>query len=143
MRCIIGVISSPGTGYDDMKNIWFENVNEFNKRSDKDKVYLFFLEGHKRHDRTQYAIEQISENHIYKFKANCEEKFENLLLILTPPIKNLYSGYRKVTCTIPFQSKNRGRGFCWYSLRIQERPNSKLFFKMGAKPSSILNISAV
>jgi hypothetical protein len=79
MRCIIGVISSPGTGYDDMKNIWFENVNEFNKRSDKDKVYLFFLEGHKRHDRTQYAIEQISENHIYKFKANCEEKFENLL----------------------------------------------------------------
>lgn len=79
MRCIIGVISSPGTGYDDMKNIWFENVNEFNKRSDKDKVYLFFLEGHHRHDRTQYAIEQISENHIYKFKANCEEKFENLL----------------------------------------------------------------
>ena len=33
MRCIIGVISSPGTGYDDMKNIWFENVNEFNKRT--------------------------------------------------------------------------------------------------------------
>jgi hypothetical protein len=79
MKCIIGVISSPGSGYDDMKDIWIENVNEFNKRSEKDKVYLFFLESHERNDTTQYAIEQISENHIYKFKPNCEEKFENLL----------------------------------------------------------------
>lgn len=94
MKCVIGVISSPGSGYDDMKDIWFQNVNEFNKRSEKDKVYLFFLEGHERYDTTPYTIEQLSENHIYKFKANCEEKFENLLrksLIFFQYVKEFYN----------------------------------------------------
>ena len=40
------------------------------------------------------------------------EKLVNWLLILTPPIKNLCSGKRKVVCTIPFHSKKRGIGFC-------------------------------
>ena len=94
MKCVIGVISSPGRGYDKMKEVWIENVEEFNKRSEIDKVYLFFLEGHQRQDRTPYSIEQMTENRIYKFKANCEEKFENLLrksLIFFQYVKEFYN----------------------------------------------------
>lgn len=87
MICIIGVISSAGYGYESMKEIWFENVNEFNKSNENDKIYLFYLEGYKTYDmfledkleNINYSIEQISNNNIYKFKIECKEIFENLL----------------------------------------------------------------
>jgi hypothetical protein len=52
------------------------------------------------------------------------EKLENLLLMLTPPMRYLCSGYRMVQCTIPFQSKNKGIGFNWYSAVINALPIS-------------------
>ena len=76
MKCVVGVISSEGDGYNEMKNIWIENVKTFNKSSNN-KVDLYFIEAEEK-EKYIYSLENISDN-IYIFKANCIENFENLI----------------------------------------------------------------
>ena len=115
MICIIGVLSSPGYGYEEMKKLWFENVNEFNKSSINDKIYLFYLEGYATYDmfledkleNINYSIEQMSNNNIYKFKIECKEIFENLLkksLVFFNYIEKFCSEKYKDECTFVIRS---------------------------------------
>jgi hypothetical protein len=78
MKCIIGVISSPGDAYSVMKNIWIQNVSLFNSSQSSHSINLYFLEGIQRHDTQLFSISKI-DNNINNFYCNCEEKFENIL----------------------------------------------------------------
>lgn len=80
MKCVIGVISSPGDAYSNMKNIWIENVSKFNSSQSLHTIYLYFLEGIQRTDTNLYSISNINNhNNINNFYCNCEEKFSNIL----------------------------------------------------------------
>jgi hypothetical protein len=78
MKCIVGVISSEGPGFQTMKEVWKKNVSTFNNCGSGDSVELYFLEGKQRNDNDLYHVEEIEEN-IYSFQANCKETFENIL----------------------------------------------------------------
>lgn len=78
MKCVIGVISSEGDGFESMKETWMENVQRFNASSSVDRVVLYFIEGERRNDTNLYHVEELRSN-IHLFKANCEETFRNIL----------------------------------------------------------------
>jgi hypothetical protein len=78
MKCVIGVISSDGPGFEGMKDVWKKNVSTFNSAGSNDFVELYFLEGKQREDNKLYHIDKIEDN-IYSFQANCQETFKNIL----------------------------------------------------------------
>jgi hypothetical protein len=78
MRCLFGVISSEGEGYQKMKDVWINNVVAFNKKCHADVVELYFIEGKQRSDNNLYQINDVDAN-VYCFQANCEETFKNIL----------------------------------------------------------------
>jgi hypothetical protein len=75
MKLVIGVISSRNLEYDSFKDIWIQNVIQYN-RSNRNKIDVYFLYCH-RLDKS-YDILQI-DKHIYDFFCNDDETFQNIL----------------------------------------------------------------
>lgn len=72
-KLVIGVIASHGDSYDDMKEIWVENM----KRTANKNIQVYFLYG----DSTiqeRVKLEKISDN-MYNFYVKCDEIFKNIL----------------------------------------------------------------
>jgi len=78
MKCVIGVISSRGDGFESMKETWMKNVERFNASRQGNLVELYFIEGEQRNDTELYHVEELLPN-IHLFRANCEETFKNIL----------------------------------------------------------------
>lgn len=78
MKCVFGVIYNKGEAYDTMRQVWIENVSNFNKTNTQDIVELYFIEGVQRSDTQLYSIDSVTDN-IFSFKANCQETFVNIL----------------------------------------------------------------